>query len=311
MLPQRSRRRLSAALLCVAVLAPASASAAPFSSTSVWNKRLSSTARVASNSAALVAELDRQVATYRPWINSDSYSTPVYTVASSQPNVLVTLDTFAPAAQALFTAVPVPVGARPANGSDAQLVIQQPSTDTMWEFWGMYLAGDGSWHARWGGKMASVSTNPGYFAAPYGATATSLPLLGGLIRPSELSAGKISHALAIGINDVRAGTFVFPAQRTDGSVDSTTAIPEGTRFRLPASLNIDALGLNPAEKAMAVAVQRYGMIVRDRAGCVCFYAEDTTPSGAWPYGTIFGTPWMDGNNALSGFPWGSLQVVSA
>jgi hypothetical protein len=61
---------------------------------------------------------------------------------------------------------------------------------------------------------------------------------------------------------------------------------------------------------MAHAVQRYGMIVRDRAGCVCFYAEDTTRLSTWPYGALFKTNWLDGNNALRGFPWASLQAVA-
>jgi hypothetical protein len=225
--------------------------------------------------------------------------------------VKIQLDVYAPALQADFNAVPLPSNAAPARGADGHLVVQQLATDTMWEFWAMYKASNGVWHARWGGKMTNVSSNAGYFPAAFGATATSLPLLGGLIRPSELSARRIDHALAIGVNDVRSGMFTFPAQRTDGNLSSSASIPEGTRFRLPATLNLETLGLSPAAKAMAQAVKSYGMIVRDRAGCVCFYAEDTTPTGTWPYGGLFGTNWMDGNNALRGFPWTSLQVVSA
>ncbi len=44
---------------------------------------------------------------------------------------------------------------------------------------------------------------------------------------------------------------------------------------------------------------------------VVFYAEDTRPSGVWPYGSIFGTPWLDANNALRGFPWSRMQVVAS
>jgi hypothetical protein len=305
-----SRVRLALALLCAALLVPSTASAVPFSPVSVWNAPLSATAPLDAKSAAFVSELNRQVTAYKAWINTDTYSTPVYTVPASQPVVKIKLDVYAPALQTDFNAVPLPANAQPARGADAHLVVQQPATDTMWEFWAMYRAADG-WHARWGGKMTSVSANRGYFPAAFGATATSLPLLGGLIRPDELSVRRIDHALAIGVNDVRAGTFTFPAQRTDGNLSSTASILEGTRFRLPATLNLDNLGLSPAAKAMAQAVKSYGMIVRDRAGCVCFYAEDSTPSGKWPYGALFGTNWMDGNNALRGFPWTSLQVVAA
>ena len=99
--------------------------------------------------------------------------------------------------------------------------------------------------------------------------------------------------------------------RSASEYATTASIPEGTRFRFPADLNLDAISMPSATRAMAKAVQRYGMIVRDRAYCVCFYAEDTTQFGPSPYSTIFGTPWMDGNNALRGFPWSKLQAVVA
>jgi hypothetical protein len=290
-------------------LATPHAAAAVFSPSSVWNAPLGTNAPLAGSSQSLVAALNRQVAIYKTWINTTTYSTPVYTVPGGQPRVAVKLDTSAPALAKDFAAVPLPADARPAAGSDQQLTVYQPSTDTLWEFWLLTKKADG-WHARWGGKMDGVSHNPGYFAAPYGATATSLPLLGGLMRTTELAAHQIDHALAIAVPDVQARTFSWPAQRTDGVSSSSTAIPEGTRFRLPANLNVDALGLSPAVKAMARAAQQYGLVVRDRAGCVAFYAEDPTPSGINPYRSIFGTPWLDSNNALKNFPWSSLQVVA-
>ena len=36
----------------------------------------------------------------------------------------------------------------------------------------------------------------------------------------------------------RAGVFSWPAQRTDGLLDSPDAIPEGARFRLDPNLDI-------------------------------------------------------------------------
>jgi hypothetical protein len=304
-------RSLRVAGACCALLlgSPCVASATVFGPQSFWNKPLSATAPRDPNSSRLVAALDRQVSSYGSWVNTSRYSSPVYTVPKRQPAVRVVLDTTAPVLQADFDDVPLPANATPAAGGDHHLTVYQPSTDSLWEFWLLSRQPDG-WHARWGGKMTGVSTSPGYFPSPYGATATSLPLLGGLMRTKELAAHRIDHALAIGVPDVRAGTFVWPAQRTDGASRSPASIPEGTRLRLPASLDLDALRLAPATRAMARAVQRYGMVVRDRAGSVVFYAEDATPSGAWPYGSIFGTPWLDGRNALRGFPWARLEVVA-
>jgi hypothetical protein len=64
----------------------------------------------------------------------------------------VTLDTYAPTLQAGFASLPLPPNAVPAPGSDQHLVVWQPSTDSMWEFWKLHLATNG-WHARWGARI--------------------------------------------------------------------------------------------------------------------------------------------------------------
>jgi hypothetical protein len=156
--------------------------------------------------------------------------------------------------------------------------------------------------------MANASSNPGYFPAPLGATGSSLPLLGGLIRIAELRAGYIDHALAIAIPNVKAGSFVWPAQRTDGNTNSPTAIPEGTRLRLDPTLDVNALGLPAAARTIALAAQRYGIVVRDVSGAVTFYAEDPTPTGSNPYPALFGNRYPD--QLLARFPWSRLQVTT-
>jgi len=101
------------------------------------------------------------------------------------------------------------------------------------------------------------------------------------------------------------------AQRGDGDSTSDTAIPEGTRFRLPASLNIDALNLPRQTAMMAKAAQKYGIIVVDGGGAVAFRAEDPylyrQQYGVDPYGYLFGGQWA--NQLLGQFPWAQLQVV--
>ena len=281
----------------------------PFAASSFWNAPLAADAPLDQSSATYVAELRRQLATTNPWINTTTYSTPVYTVPAGQPTVRVKLDTTSAPLQEAFEQVPIPAGAKPAAGGDAHMVVWQPATDTMWEFWLASLKADG-WHARWGGRMTQVSQNPGYFTAPnpgWGATATSLPLLGGLMRISELQSGRIDHALAFAIPHTKLWkAWSWPAQRSDGDTDSATAIPEGARFRLPAHLDIDALGLPPVTAAIAKAVQRYGMVLRDKSGSVSFYAEDPTPTGTNPYPNLFKT-WP--NLLFAKFPWDRLQVL--
>ena len=97
----------------------------------------------------------------------------------------------------------------------------------------------GQWHASWGGRIQHVSLDPGYYRnipdgaggyseeAGWGVTASSLPVVGGLITLSDLAAGQINHAIAIMVPQAAKGIFTFPAQRTDGVSTAANAIPEG------------------------------------------------------------------------------------
>lgn len=283
-----------------------------------WNRRLEPDDPVDPTSAVLVAKLKQQVDNavakrFWPTINISQYSTTVYEVPSNQPHVRVTLDDPARYRDSLreaFRSVPVPSDAKPANGTDHHMVVWEPSTDTMWEFWLMKRLGDG-WHARMGGKMTHVSRNPGYFdrpaGSPWGATATSLPLLGGLIFPQELAKGRVDHALALALPTTRRAWWSWPAQRQDGYSADPQAIPQGTRFRIAPNVDIEALGLPPAMRAIAYAIQRYGMIVRDTAGTPVLYAEDPTPTGTNPYPALFDHQSI--GRLLAKLPWGQMQAM--
>jgi hypothetical protein len=289
-----------------------------FAPTSIWNRSFSGESPLASNSAGYVSELVRQVNSAGPWINTDTYSTPVYTVPANQPTVRVKIvredgGWVDPNLAAAFSAVPLPSNAQPAKGSDGHLVVWQPSTDKMWEFWRMRYEG-GSWVASHGGAMQNVSENPGYYNSSawngaqtyWGATATALPLVGGLMTMKELSERKIPHALALAIPEP-GSSYVWPAQRSDGWKSGSSAIPEGTIFRLPASLNLASLHLSPTTLAIAEAAQRYGMVVRDTSGCVSLYGEDPTPTGA-SYSAAFEHQYP--NSLLKAFPWSKLVAVA-
>jgi hypothetical protein len=288
----------------------------PFAATSVWNQRVAARASLAADSQAMVANLGRQVRSAGAWINSWQWSTPVYEVPADQPAFAVHLDTpsamFTTAADAAaltrqLSATPIPLAARPAAGSDHHVVVWQPSTDTMWELWIARLAQTTQgpvWHAAWGSRIDGVSASAGINVAPFGATASGLPMAGGLMTRDEVTNRSIPHALALAIPETAARHFVWPANRTDGNSTASDAIPEGAHLRLDPNLDVDELGLPPLARAMAVAAQRYGIVVRDRAGAVAFYAEDTGPLGLLQdFGGV--TPAA----LLARFPWNRLQVL--
>jgi hypothetical protein len=281
----------------------------PFAPDSVWNAPLAVNAALDPSSASRVAELRRQLTLAAPWINTTAYSTPVYRVAPNQPTVRVTLDANSTALQRALEAVPLPADARPADGSDQHLVVWQPATDTMWEFFGLRRV-DGAWHTRWGGRMTGVSRSPGFFSGDqsnWGATATSLPLLGGLVTLDDLARGSIDHALAMGIPQAQRGSWAWPAQRTDGGYD--THILEGARFRLDPTVNVDQMALAPLVRMLAKAAQRYGILVRDQSGAIVFYGEDPSPTGTNPWASWFGT--ASRADLMRQFPWQYLQALSS
>jgi hypothetical protein len=277
-----------------------------FSPSSVWNRRLPARTPIAPDSRALVTGLHRQVRSAGPWIATSNFSVPIVRVGARQKRVRVKLDTSYAPLQRDFASVPVPRTARPAPGSDHHLVVWQPATDTMWEFWLMQRKGDG-WHTRWGAKLRHVSRSAGINASPVGATASGLPLVGGLMTLDELRRGRIDHALAVAIPSTRSGVAAWPATRTDGQDPSRSAIPEGTRFRLDPRVDVARLGLPPAAQAMALAAQRYGIIVRDKAGAVVFYGEEPPRSKPRAYHAVFHGAFPD--KLLARFPWDRLQVV--
>jgi hypothetical protein len=295
-----------------------------FSPTSFWNRPLSPNARLDPSSQAsvarIVAEVQGEEAERRgPWINTSSYGVPLMTVPAQQPTVRVQLDHAPDAAlSAAWSAVPLPPSARPAAGTDGYLVVWQPSTDRMWEFWRLVRQPDG-WHASWGGAIRHVSRDSGVYgpgswpgAKPWwGASASSLALAGGAITIAELRRGVIDHALAISLPEIRRGVYASPAHRTDGSSDDPAALPEGAHLRLDPSLDLSRIAMPAATRAIAVAAQRYGLVVRDFAGDVTFTAEDPTQTGTDPYHGPKGLyEGLYPDKLLASFPWSHLQVLA-
>jgi hypothetical protein len=70
-------------------------------------------------------------------VNTTSYSSPIYTVPAGQATVNVVLDWNTPPLNAALQAVPLPASVTVAPGTDEHLVVYQPATDQMWEFWHM------------------------------------------------------------------------------------------------------------------------------------------------------------------------------
>jgi hypothetical protein len=201
------------------------------------------------------------------------------------------------------------------------MTVYQPSTDTLWEFERLTHLRD-HWQAVRGGIIADVSHSPGYYRnravrgrileqAQWGASATSLPLIAGTILISDLERGYIDHTLAIALPQACQGTFAWPAQRSDGKDPSINCVPEGAHMRLDPHLRLSSLHLPHITYEIALAAQRYGLIVRDTTKYdVAFFAQDPTPTAHNPYIGVHGL--YDNESPykfLRRFPWSHLQLL--
>jgi len=292
-----------------------------FAATSFWYTPIPSSVPLHPSSANFVAEFIRQKNAYYGTvsINTHRFSSPVYTADAGTAAAPVSFwdcqnkgYTDAGLVQQ-WNSVPVPSYAAPDTAADHEMTIYRPATDELWEFWQARKV-NGQWQACWGGGMHNVSQNPGIWPYPYGASATGLPFIGGQITAEELQRGEIDHVIGISLVDLeRFDVFSWPANRSDGYNPDGAAnrIPEGLRFRLDPSVNVDALNLHPVAKTIARAAQTYGFVVWDKAGAITLRARNPQSYTALgqpnPYVALFnGTPEYA---ILNGFPWDRLQFL--
>ena len=170
----RTRPLAAAVLACsLGLLAPAGASPAAaatgiglpvggvFSAGTAWKLDVSG-APLHPNSPSMVANVAEQTGRHYGGVaafNAYRYNTSVAVADANTPRLDVrwsncqgwswTPDGLTgPGGQ--FTAVPIPAGAVPAEGTDRQLTVWSPATDQLWEFWLAEMT-TGGWSGWWGG----------------------------------------------------------------------------------------------------------------------------------------------------------------
>jgi hypothetical protein len=204
---------------------------------------------------------------------------PVYEVTSSTPIKTVNLSgnysdvvNDSTITRAKTVQVPVPNGAQPATGSDAQIIFWNRQTGDEWGFNGVVVNSDGSLNVKNG-----YHYNTNWDGSPpigFGSRGAGVPYLTGLIRPCEIKQGHIDHAIAFAY-DTPTGQFVYPATKSDGS-GAFPDMPEGTRLQLNPDLTdaqIQSWGCTGSCLIIAHALQKYGMIIIDKAGHPKIYTE--------------------------------------
>jgi hypothetical protein len=203
--------------------------------------------------------------------------------------------------------VPIPAGAQASAGSDAQIIIIDTVTGTEYDLWQVRQDGSG-WSAS-NGSVYNIYWDG--MPARYGSRGAGVPYYAGLIRPWEIAAGRIDHAIAFAYPSPANGVCVWPASKTDGNSGSGNAIPEGARLQLDPSLtNADfaAWGLDRTGSIIARALQQYGMILIDVSGRPKIYAENLVANPEATYS------WHDpairlSANTVSAIPHTAFRVL--
>ena len=159
---------------------------------------------------------------------------------------------------------PIPPGAQveggPTSTGDRHVIVVNTGNCTDYEMWSSYpQRGGTSWRAGSGAvfPLDSDKLRPAGWTS---ADAAGLPILPGLARYDEVSAGAITHALRFTVSQSQAG-FIHPATHFASSSTNPALPPMGLRLRLKASYDISSF--TGQSLVILTALKKYGMIVAD------------------------------------------------
>ena len=286
----------------------------PYTAGSAWNTPIAAGAAADPNSAQLIAGLGAHDGG-RLTSDPEQYTFPVYFADASTPRYNVPCRTYrctvvsasGTTTTDVLQGVPIPATAQTSAGSDAQMIIIDSASGTEWDVW--QASFDGSGWSVGNGSVYNVYWDG--MPTRYGSRGAGVPYYAGLIRPWEIAAGQIDHALAFAYPTPASGRCVWPASKTDGNTGGDSAIPEGARLQLDPNLteaDLAAMGLDRTGMIIARALQQYGMILIDVSGRPKIYAENLLVNPAAGYS------WHDpaialSSSTISAIPHTAFQVL--
>lgn len=282
----------------------AAATARPFSASSPFNTAIRSAPAIDGKSAAMVARASR---TGQVPANLVEYGIPVYTAGPSTPLQHVTCTYDGAWGRCPLSQSPrkIPGNASPNTGDDGVLTVLDPAAGSVDEYWRARHT-SGGWTTAWG--AVNTLTGSGWGGASTGAGASRIA---GVVRVSEIQAGRIDHALVLQSDDVCAAVARPPALKTDGDSTRGDCLPEGSRLQLDPKLDVATLsGLTSGERTVARAMQVYGGYVIDRGGAPLSVSFERAPDAGRTPGSVYtaaGLAWD--YYGLTHVPWSRLRVL--
>jgi hypothetical protein len=264
---------------------------AMFPTDNPWNRDASNDP-VDPNSENYIASIGAAINLHADFGSDPTYGIPYVVVPGTQPFVPITFTAYG--SESDPGPYPIPSNAPVEAGSDAHVLTLDAGNCTLYE---MYNASKDPNGAGWFADSGAVFNLSSNALRPDGwtsADAAGLPILPGLVRYDEVTAGSINHALRFTLAQTQRA-YVHPATHYASSSTNANLPPMGMRVRLKASYDVS--GFTGEARVVLNALKRYGMMVADN-GSNWFISGSTD------------TRWNDADlNQLKTVPGSAFEVV--
>jgi hypothetical protein len=258
-----------AVLFTAALLAPASAGAAPgpppredgcpiFPARNPLNQGIAHAAEDP-NSAAYIASIGLTGHLHPDFGTEPGYGIPYTVVGPHQPKVPIDFTEFGEESEP--GPYPIPANA-PVEGAgeegDRHVLVLQRGSCKLYELYSAQRQGAG-WAAG-SGAVFNLRSNRLRPEGWTSADAAGLPIFPLLVRYPEVRSGRIDHALRVTVQETQQG-YIHPATHYASSSSNPNLPPMGLRLRLKASYSL--AGFQGESLIILRALKRYGLIVAD------------------------------------------------
>jgi hypothetical protein len=235
-----------------------------FPKDNIWNTRVDNLP-VDAKSKIYITDLLKDTAPYTGLRHYIRNAIPYNVVTSAQSHQYI--KSFAYPAYSDNVAFPIPTNPLYELGCpDYHLEVVDVDEMKLYELSAARKNSDGTWSGSIGAvwDLTSNKFRKSNATPMWSANEAGIPILSGLVRYDEVSAGSIKHALRISVPKLQ-NTWVWPARSTTvGGVTDPNHMPAGQRIRLKASYDIS--GYPPQARVILQALKTYGAMVATNNG---------------------------------------------
>jgi hypothetical protein len=236
-----------------------------FSDASEWNRPLPIDAPIDPNSQAIIEEIKTYPNGGYPRMGGGSWAEPIYWATDTDPEYTIDPSGAGPT----LVDVHIPLGAEPADTSDAQMAVFDTAKGTVFNLWRASFDGT-TWTASGSSEFDLSSNGIGCALAesdrecPMNSGHRGFPAAIHAVRYDEVQAGAVNHVIKVGL-DKTAPCNAYPAtghERRKGGLLTC----EGLILRIKPTVDLLARGLRGGPLVIARAMKWYGAVVGETGG---------------------------------------------